>query len=101
MRGRWQDAIAPLERAAALDAKSSRIADNLELARAAVAEGLPKRKPGENDESWAARLNDAGVVAQLRGDRKRAIAAFSQALQARNKWFDRAANNLSLAEARK
>lgn len=100
MRGEWQSAVAPLERAAALSPRSKRIADNLELARAAVAEELPKRRPLESDESWAARLNDAGVVAQLRGDRKRAIAAFSQALEARSEWFDRAANNLSLAEAK-
>ena len=100
MRGEWQAAIEPLERAAALSPKSKRIADNLELARAAIAEELPRRRPSESDESWAARLNDAGVVAQLRGDRKRAIAAFSQALAARSAWFDRAANNLSLAEAR-
>lgn len=101
MRGRWQDAIAPLEQAARLDPKSQRIADNLELAMAAVAEELPKRRPAETDTSWAARLNDAGVVAQLRGDRKRAVAAFTQALEARSQWFQRAANNLSLAEATK
>ena len=99
MRGRWQDALAPLERAARLNPKSQRIADNLELARAAVAEDLPKRRAGESDISWASRLNDAGVVAQLRGDRKRAVAAFTQALEARSQWFERAANNLSLAEA--
>lgn len=101
MRGQWLEAIGPLERAAALDPSSRRIADNLELARAAVADDLPRRKPGESAESWSARLNDAGVVAQLRGDRKRAIAAFAQALEARSKWFERAANNLSVAEARK
>jgi Flp pilus assembly protein TadD len=100
MRGEWQAAIEPLQRAASLSPKSKLIADNLELAQAAVAEDLPKRRPSESDESWAARLNDAGVAAQLRGDRKRAIAAFSQALSARSAWFDRAANNLSLAEAK-
>ena len=101
MRGQWQDAIAPLEQAARLNPKSRRIADNLELARAAVDDGLPRRRAGESDESWAARLNDAGVVAQLRGDRKRAVAAFSQAIDARSQWFDRAANNLALVEAKK
>lgn len=100
MRGEWEAAIQPLERAASLNPKSKRIADNLELARAAIAEELPQRRPSESDESWAARLNDAGVAAQLRGDRKRAIAAFSQALAARSIWFDRAANNLSIAEAK-
>ena len=100
MQGRWQDAIAPLEQAASLNPKSQRIADNLELARAAVSDDLPRRRPGESVESWSARLNDAGVVAQLRGDRKRAVAAFAQALEARSKWFERAANNLTLAEAK-
>jgi Flp pilus assembly protein TadD len=101
LRGQWQEAIGPLERAAALSPKSRRIADNLELARAAVADDLPRRKPNESAESWSARLNDAGVVAQIRGDRKRAIAAFAQALEARSKWFERAANNLSVAEAKR
>ena len=100
MRGQWKEALAPLQQAARLNPKSRRIADNLELARAAVDENLPGRRTGESDESWAARLNDAGVVAQLRGDRKRAVAAFSQALEARNQWFDRAANNLALVEAK-
>ena len=101
MRGQWQAAIDPLERAASLSPRSKRIADNLELAQSAVANDLPRRRPGESDESWAARLNDAGVVAQLRGDRKRAVAAFAQAIEARSQWFERAANNLSLAEATK
>lgn len=101
MRGQWQAAIEPLERAASLSPASRRIADNLELARAAIAEDLPRRRPGESDESWAARLNDAGVVAQLRGEKKRAVAAFSQALEARSQWFERAANNLSLTETKK
>ena len=101
MRGQWQEAVAPLERAASLSPKSRRIADNLELARAAVADDLPRRKPDESAESFSARLNDAGVVAQIRGDRKRAVAAFAQALEARSKWFERAANNLTLAEAKK
>lgn len=101
MRGEWQEAIGPLEQAARLNPRSARIADNLELARAAIAQELPRRRPSESDESWAARLNDAGVVAQLRGDQKRAVAAFTQALEARSQWFERAANNLSLAEAKK
>ena len=69
--------------------------------RAAIADELPRRLSGESAEAWSARLNDAGVVAQLRGDTRRAVAAFAQALEARNKWFERAANNLSLAEAKK
>ena len=101
MRGQWQAAIEPLELAASLNPRSKRIADNLELARAALSEDLPRRFPSESEESWAARLNDAGVVAQLRGDRKRAVAAFSQAIEARTHWFERAANNLSLAEVKK
>ncbi len=99
IRGRWDEAVEQLERAASLDPKSRRIADNLDLARAAVSEELPRRRPGESDSDWAARLNDAGVIARLRGEQKRAIAAFAQAIEARSLWFERAANNLAIAQA--
>ena len=98
LRGDWAEALPLLEQAAALAPGTRRIADNLELARAALADDLPKRRAGESDSSWAARLNDAGVLAMASGDRKRAIAAFAQAIEARTKWFDRAANNLAIAE---
>ena len=100
LRGEWNSAIASLERAAALKPKSERIRDNLELARAAVAEGLPTRRAGESLEDWSARLNDAGVIARISGNRRRAVAAFSRALEARSQWFERAANNLAIAEAK-
>ena len=99
VRGRWIEAAAQLEDAAAADPKSSRIANNLELARAAVSEDLPLRRPNEDDGEWAARLNDAGVIAGIRGDNKRAVAAFAQAIEARSQWFERAANNLAHAQA--
>lgn len=99
LQGRWAEALDLLERAAALDPKSKRIADNLELARAALSEELPRRHPNESDGDWAARLNDAGVIARIRGEHRRAIAAFTQAIEARSQWFERAANNLALAEA--
>jgi Flp pilus assembly protein TadD len=101
LRGRWENAIEPLEIAARLDPSSKRIADNLELARAALADALPKRRNGESAADWAARLNDAGVVARLRGDRKRAVAAFAQAIEARTGWFERAANNLAALQGAK
>jgi tetratricopeptide (TPR) repeat protein len=97
-RGRWRQALDLLDQAARLDPRSARIANNLELARAALSEDLPRRLPGEGDSEWAARLNDAGVLARVGGDRKRAIAAFAQAIVARHRWFERAANNLALAE---
>ena len=98
LRGDWAEALPLLERAAALAPGNRRIVDNLELAKAALADDLPKRRAGERDSDWAARLNDAGVLAMASGDRKRAIAAFAQAIEARSKWFDRAANNLAIAE---
>jgi tetratricopeptide (TPR) repeat protein len=98
LRGRWQDAVAPLEQAAALNPSSTRIADNLELARSAQAVSLPERRAGESAADWAARLNDAGIVAGMQGNRKRAIAAFAQAIEARTEWFERAANNLAAME---
>ena len=100
LRGQWADALPLFERAAGMDPKSKRIADNLELARAAVAEDLPRRLAGETDTAWAARLNDAGVLAASSGDRQRAIAAFAQAIEARTQWFDRAANNLAIVQNR-
>lgn len=100
LRGRWRDALPVLEKAKALDPKSDRIAANAELARTAIAEDLPQRRAGETNEAFAARLNDAGVIARLQGDRKRAVAAFTQALEARSSWFERAANNLAQVESK-
>lgn len=100
LQHRWADALEPLERAHALDPNSRRIADNLELARAAVANSLPTRRPGETTDSWSSRLNDAGVVAQAQGQRDKAIAAFSRAIEVRTEWFERAANNLKKVEAK-
>lgn len=100
LQGQWEPALPLFERAAALAPKSRRIADNLELARAALAEDLPRRRSGEDDAAWAARLNDAGVLAAAGGDRQRAIAAFAQALEASAQWFERAANNLAIVEGR-
>jgi hypothetical protein len=83
-----------LEQAAILDPRSSRIRNNVELARAALANHLPVRKAGVTVSVFAGRLNVAGVAAQRRGDRARAIAAFSQALAVNDSWYARAANNL-------
>lgn len=94
IRGEWAAAVPFLEQAAALDSKSERIANNLELARAALAADLPRRRAGESERDWAMRLNDAGVAAELLGDRKRAVAAFTQALDASPIWYERASNNL-------
>ena len=94
LRGDWAGAVPFLEEAAALDPKSERIANNLELAHEALAADLPQRRDGESDRDWAVRLNDAGVAAELLGDKQRAIAAFTQALDASPMWYDRASNNL-------
>lgn len=99
LRGNWQEAIGQLERAAKLKPVAERTANNLELARAALASELPKRRPGESGTEWAQRLNDAGVAAQAMGDRAKAVAAFTQALQASGTWYARAANNLEAATA--
>ena len=100
-RGRWADALQNFERAATIDPKSPRIAANLELARAALSEELPERRTGETEADWAARLNDAGVIAKLQGDNKKAVAAFTRAIQARSEYYDRAANNLASAQVAK
>ena len=100
LRGDWKRAVGLFERAAELDPRATRIANNLELARAAMAGDLPERKANESDRAWAARLNDAGMAAQAMGDRQRAVAAFTQALEASGIWYARAANNLAAAGAR-
>jgi Flp pilus assembly protein TadD len=100
LRGDWKRAVGLFERAVELDPRSTRMANNLELARAAMAGDLPERKANETDRAWAARLNDVGMAAQAMGDRQRAVAAFTQALEASGTWYARAANNLQAAGGR-
>ncbi len=95
LRGHWSEALAAFERAAAIDPKLPHLANNIELARAALAADLPHRLPGELDDSFAARLNDAGVVAAASGQTKRAEAAFAQAIELKSRWYGRAADNLA------
>ena len=95
LRGRWSDALAAFDRAAALDPKLPRLANNRELAAAALSAELPQRMAGEGDEGFAARLNDAGVVAAASGETKRAEAAFAQAIALKSRWFALAADNLA------
>ena len=94
LRGDWSASVALFQEAATLDPQSRRIADNLELANAALAAKLPERRDGESVRDWAVRLNDAGVAAALVGNRERAIAAFTQAIDASPTWYERASNNL-------
>lgn len=95
MRGRWADALVAFERANSVDPKLPRLANNLELAKAALAADLPIRKAAETEENYAARLNDAGVVAAAAGQTARAEAAFAQAIEVRSRWYARAAENLA------
>lgn len=99
MRGRWSDAAGFFEQAVSADPGLPRAANNLELARSALSGDLPARRVSETDESWAARLNDAGVASQIMGNRTRAVAAFTEALEASGSWYERAANNLSTVRA--
>ena len=101
LRGRWAEALAGFERAASIDPKLPRLANNLELARASVAADLPPRMPGEGDEAYASRLNDAGVVAAASGQRQRAEAAFAQAIELKSRWYARAAENLAALDGAK
>jgi tetratricopeptide (TPR) repeat protein len=94
LRGDWAGAIPFFEQAVSIGGASERLANNLELAKAALAADLPKRQPGETDHDWATRLNDAGVAASLLGEKQRAVAAFTQALDADPTWYVRASNNL-------
>jgi Flp pilus assembly protein TadD len=94
LRGDWAGALPWFEKAAALEPRMDRISNNLELARSALAADLPRRRSGESDTDWAGRLNDAGVAAQLLGDNRRALAAFTRALEASPVWYERASDNL-------
>jgi Flp pilus assembly protein TadD len=100
LRGKWAAAVPFFEQAVAMNPKSDRARDNLDLAKAALAPQLPERVPGESDESWAARLNDAGLAAASVGDKARATAAFTQALEVSGTWYARAANNLKALATR-
>ncbi|MBT8408619.1 MAG: hypothetical protein KJN93_03230, partial [Alphaproteobacteria bacterium] len=99
LQGRWSDATAPLERALEVSPRFALAARNLELARSALDARLPQRREGESDSDFAARLNDAGVAALARGDKERARAAFSRALEISDQWYDRAARNLERLES--
>lgn len=95
LQGDWAGAAAAFEVASARNPQLPRLANNLELARAALAGALPARRPGESDDAYSARLNDAGVIAQAAGDAGKAKAAFTQALQLRSRWYALAADNLA------
>lgn len=97
MRGNWKDAELLFQQAVAAHATSPRVANNLELARAALASDLPQRLQGESEQAWAARLNDVGVASEILGDKQKAVAAFTQALEASGSWYERASNNLEAA----
>jgi Flp pilus assembly protein TadD len=101
LEGNADAALPYLEQAALADPTSKLFAANLELVLAATADHLPARRQGETVGDYAARLNDAGVVALSRRQERRAIAAFSQAIAVRGAWYERAANNLKLAEGAK
>ncbi|MCM8557955.1 tetratricopeptide repeat protein [Sphingomicrobium sediminis] len=94
LQGDWAEALAFLRAANRLDPNHARIAANLQLVEMALAGNLPVRGDGETREAYAARLNDAGVVAALRGERQRALAAFTRAIEARSDYYERAAANL-------
>jgi Flp pilus assembly protein TadD len=100
LRGDWPGAAEVLEQAAASDPKNMRISNNLDLARSGLADELPKRSAGETSTLYAARLNDAGIAAQARGDSRRARAAFAQAIEASGRWYARADANLARVEGR-
>lgn len=100
LRGRWSAAAELLRKALAADPTSRIARANLDLAESALGSDLPVRRAGESANDFAARLNDSGVVAEAAGDRKRAVAAFANALSLRPSWSARIARNLEDAERR-
>jgi Flp pilus assembly protein TadD len=101
LRGDWPGAAEALARAAAMKPGAGRIANNLDLAQLGLAGDLPAQRDGEATADYAARLNDAGIAARLRGDPRRARAAFAQAITASGNWYARASANLAQVEANK
>lgn len=101
LAGDLKAALPFFERAVAADQRSPLFAANRDLVLTALAAELPPRKPGEDDEAYAARLNDLGVVALSLHQRRKAIAAFSQAIEVRGEYYGRAVNNLRSAEGSK
>lgn len=95
LRGEWDKALTAFGEAMLIDPKLPRLANNIELAKAALESELPRRMAGETNDDYAARLNDAGVVAAAAGDAAKAKAAFTQALEMRSRWYALAAENLS------
>lgn len=94
LRGEWAEALAAFGDALQIDPALPRLANNLQLARAAVETDLPRREPAETNDDFAARLNDAGVVAAASGNEAKAKAAFTQALEMKSRWYALAADNL-------
>jgi Flp pilus assembly protein TadD len=97
LRGQWSDAHRQISKAAALAPGDRKIAANLDLAASALAADLPGRRQGESSFSYAARLNDTGMLALRAGQKDKAQAAFARALELSEHWFTRAANNLALS----
>lgn len=101
LRGDWRAAREVLARAVALAPGARRTANNLDLAELGLAGDLPTRRAGEGSADFAARLNDAGVAARMRGELQRARAAFAQAIEASATWYARAGANLAAVEGGK
>lgn len=100
LRGQWSLAAGLFRDALAADPANSVVRSNLALAEAALSNELPARRAGESADDYAARLNDAGVIAAAAGDRKRAIAALANAVTLRPTWSARSARNLADIEGR-
>ena len=95
LQGRWEEAVGALTRAVGMDSENQLYRANLDLALMALDDDLPRRLDGESDDAFAARLNDAGVVAAAQGLRRKAIAAFTRAIEANSQYYRRAADNLA------
>ncbi|WP_343346745.1 tetratricopeptide repeat protein [Sphingomicrobium sp. XHP0239] len=98
LQGRWREARAPLVKALVLEPRHARAQSNLDLLDLVDARSLPVREPGETDEDYARRLNDAGIAAAARGERDRAIVAFAHAVEVRPIYYEKAAANLAAVE---
>jgi Flp pilus assembly protein TadD len=101
LQRRSAEAVPLLREAARLAPDSERIANNLDIARAAAGEDLASGLPGRGSTRWADRLNNTGYAAYLAGDAARATRYLSQAVGEADVYPAHAAANLALVEAPK
>ena len=98
LQERIVEALPALVRADALDSNNPRIKTNMQIARAMMGDYPIAREPKEEASHWAARLNNAGYAAWLRGDVAMARSLLTRAVTASDVYYQKADRNLRRVE---